>query len=113
MIPVNDALEMIMATAKDFGTETVPLLYSTGRILRQAVKADRDFPAYDRVTMDGIAINSNSISTGNKNIFNRRNAGCRATTFNNEGTGQLYRSNDRKQFCPAIQMQLYLMNNLP
>lgn len=37
-------------------TETVALEKACGRVLRQAVVAERDQPPFDRVTMDGIAI---------------------------------------------------------
>lgn len=36
--------------------ERVPFLEAFGRILREPVLADRDFPPFDRVMMDGIAI---------------------------------------------------------
>lgn len=58
MISVNQALQLIKQQAKPFPIEEVDLLQSTGRILAQAVLADRDFPPFDRATMDGIAIGS-------------------------------------------------------
>jgi molybdopterin molybdotransferase len=58
MISVNQALQLIAEQAKRFPIEEVDLLQSTGRILAQAVLADRDFPPFDRATMDGIAIGS-------------------------------------------------------
>ncbi len=47
---------MVMATARSFGTETVPLAQAPGRYLAAPARADRDLPPYDRSTMDGIAI---------------------------------------------------------
>src|SRR5690606_11540863 len=38
--------------------------YATNRVLAQEVRADRDFPAYHRVTMDGIAIRSAAFHEG-------------------------------------------------
>jgi molybdopterin molybdotransferase len=58
MISVTDALQIITAQAKPFAIEKVDSLQSTGRILAQSVVADRDFPPFDRATMDGIAIGS-------------------------------------------------------
>jgi molybdopterin molybdotransferase len=58
MISVTEALQIITAKAKTFTIEEVELLQSTGRILAQPVRADRDFPPFDRATMDGIAIGS-------------------------------------------------------
>ena len=64
MIPFQDALHLVLQHQKDFGTEKVSLLESTGRILANNVLADRDFPPYNRVMMDGIAINASAFNTG-------------------------------------------------
>lgn len=40
----------------NWGIEDVPFDKSVGRVLREEIKADRDFPPFDRVTMDGIGI---------------------------------------------------------
>lgn len=56
MITVSEAMQIIMQASRAFGTEEVPLSESQGRILREDLVADRDFPPYHRVTMDGIAI---------------------------------------------------------
>lgn len=55
MITFQQALQTVFAEIKDFGTEKVPMMAALGRILREDLMADRDFPPYDRVTMDGIA----------------------------------------------------------
>lgn len=49
-------MEQVLQHKLLLGEETVSLLESPGRILSETVYADRDFPAYDRVTKDGIAI---------------------------------------------------------
>lgn len=56
MITVQEAESLIMKTASLWPATTVPLVEATGRILREPVKADRDFPPFDRVAMDGIAL---------------------------------------------------------
>lgn len=66
MISVEKALETVLNTSKDFGTETVPFIRSVGRILKEDIKADRDFPPFDRVMMDGIAIDFNAFEKGQK-----------------------------------------------
>src|SRR5215203_2072557 len=66
MISVEEALDLILQTEKDFGIEEVSLLQSVGRILAQDVVADRDFPPYNRVMMDGIAIDSQAYHTGTR-----------------------------------------------
>ncbi len=44
--------------------ETLPLAQCVGRILRDTVHAERDQPPFDRVTMDGIAVDSRTIDRG-------------------------------------------------
>src|ERR1700761_8165311 len=56
MITVAQADEIILSQIKDFGTETVSLEESLGRILAENILADRDLTPCNRVTMDGIAI---------------------------------------------------------
>ncbi len=56
MISTEEAWNIICREVKDFGTEQIELHHSHHRIVREAVTADRDFPPYDRVAMDGIAI---------------------------------------------------------
>lgn len=57
MIPFEKAQEKVLGNIPDFGDETVALEASQGRILAETIVADRDFPAFDRATKDGIAIN--------------------------------------------------------
>lgn len=68
MISYKEALQKVLKTVTDFGEEKVPLLESTGRILAEDVFADRDFPPFDRVTKDGIAINSKALEKGLKSF---------------------------------------------
>ncbi len=45
-------------------TERLPLESCTGRILREEIKADRDFPPFDRVMMDGFAMRAGDFEKG-------------------------------------------------
>jgi len=65
MITVQEALKTILNQTEDFGVETIPFLESDGRILKESIKADRDFPPFDRVAMDGIAINTSHHNKSN------------------------------------------------
>lgn len=56
MLSVADAFAITQQHLLTLPAETVPLTDATGRVLRQAIQADRDFPPFDRVAMDGIAI---------------------------------------------------------
>jgi len=64
MISVNEAKRIITSKCKDFGTEFRPLISAKGHVLREDIYTDRPLPPYDRVTMDGIAINFASYSEG-------------------------------------------------
>ncbi len=56
MIDIQEATQLVLSRKRDFGTEKRPLEQCSGRVLRQDIRADRDFPPFTRVTMDGIAI---------------------------------------------------------
>lgn len=64
MITVEEAQSLITQTVHDFGIEEIPLGQAVGRVLREDLFADRDFPPYHRVTMDGIAIQFESFEQG-------------------------------------------------
>ncbi|MDP9079531.1 MAG: molybdopterin molybdotransferase MoeA [Bacteroidota bacterium] len=64
MITVEEAEKIILAQAEDYGAEIIPFDLSLGRVLAENIKADRDLPPFDRVTMDGIAVNYNAIESG-------------------------------------------------
>ena len=67
-IPYKKALDFLEANLPEFPIEKRPLLECNGRVLAEDLKADRDFPPYDRVTMDGIAINYDSYESGNRSF---------------------------------------------
>ncbi|SFD25131.1 molybdopterin molybdochelatase [Chitinophaga sp. CF118] len=64
LLDVIAAFAAVMDTVRDFGMEQIPFTAATGRVLREPVLADRDFPPYDRVTMDGIALDYETYSKG-------------------------------------------------
>lgn len=65
MISFQQALAIVHAEVKDFGLEAIPMMSALGRILREDLTADRPFPPYDRVTMDGIAFQFDQIKNNN------------------------------------------------
>lgn len=65
MIPFKQAHTIVLENTIEFGTESVSLANAVGRILAEPIYADRDFPPFDRVTKDGIAINFTSHKKGN------------------------------------------------
>jgi len=65
MISHHNALEQVLANSQDFGASIVPLLEANNQVLAESVYADRDFPPFDRVTKDGIAISFEAYHNGN------------------------------------------------
>lgn len=68
MIQAAEALAIIAQHRINFGIETVPLSQSINRILKENWITDRPLPPYDRVTMDGIAINFKSYEKGERSF---------------------------------------------
>src|ERR1700744_6408365 len=64
MVTVEQAEKLIWAEAKDFGTEKISFEDALGRTLAEDIRADRDLPPFNRVTMDGIAVNYDAIANG-------------------------------------------------
>ena len=59
VVRFDEALETVLGHAKDLAapaTERVLLLDCEGRVLAEAVRADRDQPPFDRSTRDGFAV---------------------------------------------------------
>ncbi len=68
-ISVKEAMEIVLEHTEEFGSETVQLSESLGRVLHENIFADRDFPPFNRVSMDGIAINFETFEIGKKEFF--------------------------------------------
>lgn len=64
MTTVEQAEKLILAQIKNYGEETIPFELALGKVLAEPIKADRDLPPFNRVTMDGIAINYQAIQEG-------------------------------------------------
>lgn len=69
MISSQKALQIILNNSSDFGVEEIPFLESLGRVLKEDIKADRDFPPFNRVSMDGIAISFIAFTKGRKEFI--------------------------------------------
>ena len=66
MLSTKEASNAIAESMSAFDSEDVALADVAGRILRQSIRAERDQPPFDRVTMDGIAIDYASLSSGSR-----------------------------------------------
>ncbi|MDO7845243.1 molybdopterin molybdotransferase MoeA [Hymenobacter sp. M29] len=56
MLTPAEATARVLATARPLLPETVALPHAAGRMLAETLTADRDFPPFNRVAMDGIAV---------------------------------------------------------
>ena len=63
---VKEALAIILNNTEDYGVEEIDFLNSVGRILKENIFADRDFPPFNRVSMDGIAVASEAFNNGQR-----------------------------------------------
>lgn len=86
LIAVSEAIKIIQSKTENFGFEKIPFMESLGRILAEDILADRDFPPFDRMSMDGIAINFNAYKNGQTNfkIEGIQAAGIPQKTLSNE-----------------------------
>jgi molybdopterin molybdotransferase len=64
MITYTEAQNILISRARSFGTEMVPLERAYGRVLTGPVRADRDYPPFDRATMDGYALRAEDLRQG-------------------------------------------------
>ncbi len=67
MLNYKEAQQIIAGLAKSFGTEKLVLEEAFNRILAENIDADRDYPPFNRATMDGYAINLKDWKAGTKN----------------------------------------------
>lgn len=64
MLTVAEAEQIIQSQTKSYGIENVPLESAVGRVLAETLLADRDLPPFNRVAMDGIAIQFDAFEKG-------------------------------------------------
>lgn len=64
MLTPAEAEKLIRENLPLFPREDCPLAEAHGRILRADVRADRDLPPFDRVTMDGYALRAAALAAG-------------------------------------------------
>jgi molybdopterin molybdotransferase len=63
VVPVAEAVRVVVKIAPAMSAETVPVEWSAGRVLAAPVVADTDIPGFDRSVVDGYAVRS-SDTTG-------------------------------------------------
>jgi molybdopterin molybdotransferase len=85
MISVTEATQIIESNLFKPKKEVVKLERATGRIVAESIFADRDFPPFNRATMDGIAIDAKTFQLGRKlfSVEGIQAAGQPAATLSN------------------------------
>ncbi len=68
LITYEQALQILAEHSSSFTIETRPLKSCMGAYLAEDLFADRDFPPYDRVTMDGLAIAYKAFENGQRSF---------------------------------------------
>src|ERR1044071_522686 len=63
MIPVADAIKIVLAQISVLPTESVPLSDALARILAEDIIADTDLPPFDRAQMDGYAVRAADVAS--------------------------------------------------
>lgn len=66
MITIQQATKIVLENTIDLQTETIKLENAIGRQLRENLIADRPFPPFNRVAMDGIAIRFADFENGQR-----------------------------------------------
>src|SRR5215470_5812663 len=61
MIPVDRALEIVLANTRPLPPEDVLLEQAVGRVLAEDVASDLDLPPFDRSMMDGYALRAEDV----------------------------------------------------
>src|SRR5258706_3033788 len=62
VIPVEEALEIVLANTPSLPAEEVLLTEALGRVLAEDVRSDLDLPPFDRSAMDGYAVRAGDTS---------------------------------------------------
>ena len=68
MLTTAEALQTVLAETPSTTTESVAVSNSTGRVLREVIRAERDQPPFDRVMMDGIAFAGSDYDSGQRSF---------------------------------------------
>jgi molybdopterin molybdotransferase len=61
MIPVSEAVRIVLDVARPLPPESIPLEDALGRVLAEDAAADTDLPPFDRAQMDGYAVRAGDL----------------------------------------------------
>jgi molybdopterin molybdotransferase len=62
MVPVAEAIQIVLEQTSPLTAESIPVSDATGRILAEDIIADTDLPPFDRAQMDGYAVRTADVA---------------------------------------------------
>jgi molybdopterin molybdotransferase len=68
MLTPAEAEKLILENVAALQREDCPIASAHDRVLRMDLRADRDLPPYDRVTMDGYAVRAEALAAGTRSF---------------------------------------------
>jgi molybdopterin molybdotransferase len=122
-VSVSTADDIITKLNIRYPSVSIPITTAYGRVLRENLVADRDFPPFNRVAMDGIAINLETYNTGQRQflIENEQKPGQKACVLSNKAntievmTGAILPKNTncviKKEDCSFIAENQVIIND--
>lgn len=69
MVSVSEASQIILNHLYQTRSISIPLVDAIGKVLGENIYADRDFPPFDRVTMDGIGVSLDQLNLGQREFI--------------------------------------------
>src|SRR5687768_3196608 len=91
MISFSEAKKLVIKQAKSFGKEKVLLDDAPGRVISEAVAADRDYPPFNRAAMDGYAIRFSDWEEGVRSYMIRETIFAGDSSSSEIVTGECYK----------------------
>lgn len=69
MVTVSEATQIILSSPYEPEIVTRHINDAVGTVIAEKIQADRDFPPFDRVTMDGVAISFDQLQQGRREFI--------------------------------------------
>ena len=91
MISYKEAQEILLRHARPFGQEKIGLEDAYGRVLAETIFADRDYPPFNRSSMDGFAMRTGDLQKGIRRFTVVETIFAGATHTKPLGPGECYK----------------------
>ncbi|MHA4807658.1 molybdopterin molybdotransferase MoeA [Flavitalea flava] len=91
LLTIKEAKDILLQKAGSFGSETVGLENAGNRVLAETVEADRDYPPFNRSSMDGYAVSYKDLENGIRQFEVKETIYAGETPKVPIGSGQCYK----------------------